>query len=111
ANAVGSNVTVRLVNVNTALGFIDVEYRAGIEPRKRERLERKRVAARRLTDRIGEQFDVEVTGVTPKAVWVRTLAGLEGRLVRGTRGLEKGERLTATLLVADPESGHIDFGR
>jgi exoribonuclease R len=109
ANAVGSNVTVTLVNVNTALGFIDVEHRAGIEPRKRERLDRKRAAARRLAGRIGEQFEVEVTGVTPKAVWVRTTAGIEGRLVRGTRGLEKGERLTATLLVADPESGHIDF--
>ena len=110
-NAVGSNVTVTLVNVNTALGFIDVEYRAGIEPRKQERLQRKRAAARRLADRIGEPFEVEVAGVTPKAVWVRTPTGLEGRLVRGTHGLEKGERLTATLLVADEESGHIDFAR
>jgi hypothetical protein len=109
ASAVGSNVTVTLVNVNTAFGFIDVEYRAGIEPRKQERLNRKRAAARRLADRVGEQFEVEVTGVTPKAVWVRTPAGIEGRVVRGTRGLEKGGRLTATLLVADAESGHIDF--
>lgn len=111
ASAVGSNVTVTLVNVNTALGFIDVEYRAGIEPRKRERLERKRAAARRLADRVGERFEVEVTGVTPKAVWVRTLAGVEGRLVRGARGLSAGERLTATLLVADAETAYIDFAR
>jgi exoribonuclease-2 len=111
ASAVGSNVTVTLVSVNTALGFIDVEYRAGVEPRKRERLERKRAAARRLADRVGEPFEVEVTAVTPKAVWVRTAAGVEGRLVRGTRGLSKGERITATLLDADAESGHIDFAR
>jgi hypothetical protein len=112
ANAVGSNVTVTLVNVNTALGFIDVEYRAGIEPRKRERLERKRAAARRLADRIGEQFEVEVTGVTPKAVWVRTVStGSEGRLVRGASRLDKGDRVTATLLVADAQRGYIDFAR
>jgi exoribonuclease R len=111
ANAIGATVTVTLVNVNTALGFIDVEYRAGIEPRKQERLTRKREAARRLADRIGEQFEVEVTGVTPKAVWVRTRAGIEGRLVRGTRGLATGEKLTATLLVADADTGYIDFAR
>ncbi|MGQ0714688.1 MAG: RNB domain-containing ribonuclease [Gemmatimonadaceae bacterium] len=112
ASAVGSNVTVTLVNVNTALGFIDVEYMPGVEQRKRERLARKQDAARRLARRIGERFDLEVTGVTPKAVWVRTVdSGIEGRLVRGTRGLAKGDRLSATLLEADARAGHIDFGR
>ena len=111
ANAVGSPVNVTLVNVNTALGFIDVENRAGIEPRKLARQERKRAAARGLADRVGEPFEVEVTGVTPKAVWVRTSAGVEGRLVRATHGLSPGERLTATLLVADADTGHIDFAR
>ena len=112
ANAVGSSVTVKLLNVNTALGFIDVEYPAGVEPRKRERLDRKRDAARRLVARIGERFDVEITGVTPKAVWVRTVdGGIEGRLVRGTRDLAKGDRVSVTLLEADGQKGYIDFAR
>jgi hypothetical protein len=108
----GQRVRVTLVGVNTALGFIDFEYAEGVDPRKRERLERKREAARRLADRVGELFEVEVGGVTSKAVWVRTVEeGIEGRLVRGARGLGKGERLSVTLLQADPERGYIDFGR
>ena len=93
--------------------FIDFEYGAGVEPRKRERLERKREAARRLVGRIGERFDAEVTGVTSKAVWVRTVGeeGVEGRLVRGFRGLERGSQVSVTLLVADVERGFIDFAR
>ena len=109
-NALGKRVTLTLVGVNTALGFIDFEYSEGVKPEKRARLERKRAAARRLAARVGERFDVEVSGVTPKAVWVRTIDdGIEGRLVRGTRGLAPGDRLTATLLDADVERGYIDF--
>jgi exoribonuclease-2 len=109
-DAIGKRVTVTLVGVNTALGFIDLEYSDGIKPEKRARLERKRDAARRLVARIGKRFDVEVSGVTPKAVWVRTIPdGVEGRLVRGTHGLAPGDRLTAILLDADVERGYIDF--
>jgi exoribonuclease-2 len=111
--ASGKRVSVTLVGVNTALGFIDFEYAEGVEPRKRERLERKREAAQRLVGRIGEQFDAEVTGVTSKAVWVRTVgeAGIEGRLVRGLEGLEKGQQVVVTLLGANVEKGFIDFAR
>ncbi|HJU69093.1 MAG TPA: RNB domain-containing ribonuclease [Gemmatimonadaceae bacterium] len=113
AHATGSRIAVTLVGVNTALGFIDFEYAEGVEPRKRERLERKREAARRLVARIGEAFEAEVTGVTPKAVWLRTVGeeGIEGRLVRGFRGVEKGQRISVTLLGADVDRGHIDFAR
>ena len=111
-DASGKRVTVTLVGVNTALGFIDFEYAEGVDFRKRERLDRKREAARELVGRVGERFEVEVTGVTPKAVWVRTVVeGIEGRLVRGTPGLGVGDRLGATLLEADAERGHIDFAR
>jgi hypothetical protein len=107
----GKRVAVKLVAVNTALGFIDFEYTEGVEPRKRERAERKRVAARALASRIGERFEVEVTGVTPKAVWVRVVdRGIEGRLVRGEQGLSKGDRVPAMLLDADVERGFVDFG-
>ncbi|HJW48210.1 MAG TPA: RNB domain-containing ribonuclease, partial [Candidatus Limnocylindria bacterium] len=110
--ASGKRVLLTLVGVNTALGFIDFEYAEGVELRKRERVERKREAARALTGRIGERFEVEVTGVTPKAVWVRTVdSGVEGRLVRGLKGLAKGDRLSAVLLEADDERGYIDFAR
>jgi exoribonuclease R len=112
ASASGERVSVTLVGVNTALGFIDFEYAEGVDPKKRERLERKREAARRLVGRVGERFEVEVTGVTSKAVWVRAIAeGIEGRLVRGTRELSKGDRFGATLLEADSEKGYIDFAR
>jgi RNase II-type exonuclease C-terminal S1 domain len=111
ADASGKRVSVTLVGVNTALGFIDFEYAEGVDARKRERLERKREAARQLVGRVGERFEVEVSGVTPKAVWVRTEDGIEGRLVRGTRGVEPGERITVTLLEADVERGYIDFAR
>ena len=110
--ATGKRVSVTLVGANTALGFIDFEYGAGVDVRKRERLERKREAARTLGGRIGEEFEVDVSGVTSKAVWVRTVAeGVEGRLVRGGRDVVMGERLRVTLLDADPERGFIDFGR
>jgi exoribonuclease R len=112
ADVHGQRISVTLVGVNTALGFIDFEYAEGVDLRKRERLERKRKAARRLMDRVGECFEVDVTGVTPKAVWVRTVEeGIEGRLVRGARGLANGERLSATLIQADGEKGYIDFAR
>jgi exoribonuclease-2 len=109
--ASGKRVSVTLVGVNTALGFIDFEYGEGVEARKQERLARKREAARRLVDRIGDRFEVEVSGVTSKAVWVRTVEDIEGRLVRGTRGLSVGDRLSVTLIEADAGRGYIDFGR
>jgi hypothetical protein len=59
-----------------------------------------------------ERFAVEVTGVTPKAVWVRVVdQGIEGRLVRETASLGTGDRISATLLQADPEKGYIAFAR
>ena len=111
-DATGKRVSVALVGVNTARGFIDFEYAEGVEARKRDRLSRKREAAQRLVGRIGEDFEVEVSGVTSKAVWVRVgEEGIEGRLVRGARGVSVGERFVSTLIEADPERGFIDFGR
>lgn len=115
--AQGQRVPVTLVDADPVHGFIDFEHTAGIEPRKVERRERKRRAAIALLDRIGEKFDVEVTGVTPKATWVRLLTpvegieGVEARLVRGERGLRVGTHVSAVLLTADPRRGHIDLAR
>jgi exoribonuclease R len=115
--AQGQRIHVTLVDADPVHGFIDFEYATGVEPRKAARRERKRRAALALLDRIGEHFDVEVTGVTPKATWVRVLAPVDGvsdveaRLVRGERGLRPGSRVRAFLLTADPRRGHIDLAR
>jgi exoribonuclease II len=80
--------------------------------RKVQRAMQKRIAAVALRQRVGETFSAVVTGVTPKGVFVRALdPPVEGRLMRGERGLDVGDRLRVTLLSTDPERGFIDFGR
>ncbi len=80
--------------------------------RKVERAMQKRIAAAAVEDRIGEVFAAVVTGVTAKGVFVRVLdPPVEGRLMRGERGLDVGDQLRVTLLGADPWRGYIDFGR
>ncbi len=79
--------------------------------RKVERMMGKRIAAVALQSRIGETFAAVVTGVTPKGVFVRSLdPPVEGRLMRGERGVDVGDRLQVKLLNADPQRGFIDFG-
>jgi exoribonuclease-2 len=79
---------------------------------KVERLTRKAAAALWLGNRIGQTFDAIVTGAGPKGTWVR-LTGMpvEGRLDRGTQGLDVGDRLRVQLLSTDPARGFIDFAR
>jgi exoribonuclease-2 len=36
---------------------------------------------------------------------------VEGKLVRGSQGLDVGDRVRVTLLATDVERGFIDFGR
>jgi exoribonuclease-2 len=80
--------------------------------RKVQRAMQKRLAAVALQRRAGETFSAVVTGVTPKGVFVRALdPPVEGRLMRGERGLDVGDRLRVTLLSTDPRRGFIDFGR
>ncbi|MDB4873930.1 MAG: ribonuclease [Gemmatimonadetes bacterium] len=108
--AVGMNVSVKLIGTDSVHGFIDFEYGAGLEPSKLDRLERKRVAARALLDRVGEHFPAVVSGTSRRATWITTLPdGVEGRLVRGGRGLRVGDSVGVVLLATDPERGFIDF--
>jgi exoribonuclease-2 len=80
--------------------------------RKVQRDMSKRIAAVAVQNRIGEQFAAVVTGVTPKGVFVRVPdPPIEGRLMRGEEGLDVGDRVTVTLIGADPERGFIDFAR
>ena len=53
-----------------------------------------------------------VSGTSQKATWI-LLADpeVEGRLVRGRRGLKPGDTVGVVLLTADPARGFIDFAR
>ena len=108
----GQKVEVVLLSADSAHGFIDFEYPAGIEPRKEERSRRKREAARALRTRVGETFDAVVTGATSRATWLRIVSPeTEGRLVRGRRGLSVGDPVRVLLVAVDPARGYIDFAR
>jgi exoribonuclease-2 len=110
--APGQRIDVTLLSADSVHGFIDFEHGAGVPARKRERLERKRQAARDLVGRVGDAFDAVVTGTSAKATWLRILAPeAEGRLVRGRKGLRVGDGVRVVLLFADPRRGFIDFGR
>jgi len=61
---------------------------------------------------VGEAFHAVVSGTSRKATWLRTLPGeIEGRLVRGRRGLSVGTEVDVVLLAVDPGRGFIDFAR
>jgi exoribonuclease R len=110
--SVGMKIPVRLVNTDSVHGFIDFEFTQGVDPAKEDRLVRKRAAALSLQDRIGQTFRAVVSGISRKATWLRILPGeIEGRLVRGGRGLGVGDEMSVVLLSADPVRGFIDFAR
>jgi len=76
-----------------------------------ERKMRKVAAAMLMRNRIGEEFDAIVTGVTPKGTFARTLKPpVDGLVVQGKEGLKVGQQVRAKLLSTDPEKGFIDFG-
>ena len=80
--------------------------------RKVERKMRKVAAAVLLKDRIGDEFDAIVTGVTPKGTFARVLKPpVDGRVTRGEQGMRVGDRVRVRLLSTDPERGFIDFAR
>jgi exoribonuclease-2 len=79
---------------------------------KIERRVRKSAAALLLEDRVGEHFEAVVTGAAEKGTWVRIRRpSVEGRLVRGERGLDVGDRVRVRLVGTDVERGFIDFER
>ncbi|HJP59499.1 MAG TPA: hypothetical protein VJ865_05855, partial [Gemmatimonadaceae bacterium] len=109
---IGMKVPVKLVSTDSVHGFIDFEYSAGIDTVKEERRERKRAWALELRDQIGDSFRAVVTGVSKKATWIKLEpSGIEGRLVRGRKGLGPGSEVGVVLLAADPVRGFIDFAR
>jgi exoribonuclease R len=110
--SVGMKVKVKLVNTDSVHGFIDFEYTQGVDPSKEERRARKRAAALSLRDRIGQTFRAVVSGTSKKATWLKIEPDeIEGRLVRGRRGLSVGDETGVVLLAVDPDRGFIDFAR
>jgi len=80
--------------------------------KKVERQVEKSANAMLLEPRIGEEFEVMVTGASPKGTWVKVFhPHLEGKLVRGFNGLEVGHKLKARLIHVEVDSGFIDFER
>ncbi|MDB6058084.1 MAG: exoribonuclease [Verrucomicrobiales bacterium] len=77
-----------------------------------ERFMKKVAAAILLRNRIGEQFDGIVTGVSPKGTFVRLLTvPAEGRVVHGEHGLDVGQKTRVRLKSVDVNNGFIDFER
>jgi VacB/RNase II family 3'-5' exoribonuclease len=75
-----------------------------------ERVTRKSAAALLLEHRIGNVFDAIVTGVNRDGTYVRLLSPpAEGRVVRGERGMDVGERVRVRLVATQPQRGFIDF--
>jgi exoribonuclease-2 len=79
---------------------------------KVERSVRKSAAALLLAPRIGQRFDAIVTGASDKGTWVRIPDPVaEGRVVRGSEGLDVGDRVRVELVHTDATRGYIDFAR
>ena len=82
------------------------------EANKVERLVRKSAAALLLQSRVGDWFNGVVTGASDKGTWVRVFhPSAEGRLERGSRGLDVGDRVRVRLDSVDVGRGFIDFVR
>ena len=59
-----------------------------------------------------ERFDGIVTGAAAKGTWVRIdQPATEGKVVRGSRGLDVGDRVRVKLVDTNVERGFIDFAR
>ncbi len=78
---------------------------------KVERAMQKRVAAVALQDSIGHVFQGVITGASEKGTYVRVFdPPVEGRVMRGEKGLDVGDRVSVKLLHTNPQMAFIDFG-
>ena len=80
--------------------------------RKVERQVRKIAAAMLFSNRIGQRFPAIVTGNKSSGTYVRVVdPPVEGRLMRGEKGVDVGDEIEVELLSTNPQKGFIDFGR
>jgi exoribonuclease R len=109
---VGDTVRLTLVVADAVRGYIDFAHEDvdADTTRKRDRSQRKKLAADLMRPRIGETFDAEVTGVSSSGTWVRLVDGTaEGRVVRGFKTLTAGMKVPVKLIDTDTVHGFIDF--
>jgi len=79
---------------------------------KVERQVRKSAAALVVASRVGQTFDAFVTGASSKGTFVRVISPpIEGKVVRGEKGLDVGDRVRVRLSNVDVDRGFIDFER
>lgn len=87
----------------------NVQEKAG---QKVERTMQKRVAAVALADQIGRKFRGVVTGASEKGTYVRVFdPPVEGRVIKGEKGLDVGDTVDVKLLHTNPQMAFIDFAR
>lgn len=87
----------------------NVQEKAG---HKVERTMQKRVAAVALADQIGRKFRGVITGAGEKGTYVRVFdPPVEGRVIKGEKGLDVGDTVDVKLLHTNPQMAFIDFGR
>jgi len=59
-----------------------------------------------MESRIGEEFEAIVSGASPKGTWIRLFhPHVEGKLVKGYRGLKVGQKLKARLIQINVGAG------
>jgi exoribonuclease-2 len=77
---------------------------------KVERHVRKAATAMLVESRVGDTFNALVTGASNKGTYVRVAAPpMEGRVMRGEKGLDVGDRVRVRLDGVNPDRGFIDF--
>jgi len=80
-----------------------------VAAKKVERQVRKSAGAMLIKPRVGETFSGVVTGVE-KGTYVQVLdAHVEGKIVRGEKGLKVGDAVRVKLVDVNVERGYIDF--
>lgn len=79
---------------------------------KVERRMLKSAAALALSSEVGSTYKAIVTGVNEKGTWVRIFSPpVEGMLVRGSKGLDVGDKLEVKLVDVNVGKGYLDFVR
>jgi exoribonuclease-2 len=75
-----------------------------------ERFMKKVAAAVLLSGKIGAQFDAIITGAAQKGIFARLIGfPAEGRVVRGERGLDIGQKIRVRLVGVNVNQGFIDL--
>ncbi|MDC1174885.1 RNB domain-containing ribonuclease [Bacteriovoracaceae bacterium] len=77
---------------------------------KVERQVRKSASALLLIDKIGQKYEGLVTGASDKGTWARIFSPIvEGKISKGERNLDVGDKVILKLVSVDVEKGFIDF--